>query len=250
MPTICYAQGDGPPTSFFSCEGDGTPAPDLKPYTSYVYLTKKGTQTVRAQFEFIVPSGNNGVHIVWSTRERSGHQEQYEFGGRYCEYLIYIHGYPVPAPQDWKVQYCEIRHDLLPDDCGRWFTGYIVHRDPPAPAPAPAPMPRPVAVAPNAPTNVIARRIGDMDIAISWTLDPLGEGYVIERRLGVAPLFEGSPTTPWVEVGRAERGASQGTVRVPVLPPGTSLKNIFRVTAFNGGGQASSVPVAELASNR
>ena len=88
-----------------------------------------------------------------------------------------------------------------------------------------------------------------MIFGISWKDDPHASWYVIERRASVAPLYEGPGATPWMNAsGKLEPGVARYLVHFPVL--GGQLKNIFRVTAYNSGGKASSAPVAEYSDNK
>ena len=83
------------------------------------YKTINGRKVLETvHFDFIVPASYNGVHIRWKNTLHTEFQEQYEIGpataqGELCEYTINLHGSECPKPQDWKVQYVRIHHDLL-----------------------------------------------------------------------------------------------------------------------------------------
>jgi hypothetical protein len=207
-------------------------------------------------FSFIQPGGYNAVHIRWSGPSHPEAQEEYRFGEvsqdvvrTYTIHRVYpgnLYGFKVQAVN---------KHDGLfaTDTVGPWLTRYVQAEfpqahpkqketaPPSAPPPAPPPLP-PARTAPKIPSAVSAGRQNSTDIVISWFGDSNSDWYVVERRISVAPLYEGPGSTPWAAAS-SKLNTTRFVAHYPVLAGG--LKNFYRVVAYNSQGGAASVPVAE-----
>jgi hypothetical protein len=204
-------------------------------------------------FSFIQPAGYNAVHIRWSGPTHAEAQEEYRIGDFSQDvvrtYTIH-HVYPRNL-YGFKVQ-AVIKHEglLETDTVGPWLTRYAqaesAHPKPketaPPPAPPPAPPAPPARTAPKMPSAVSAGRQNSTDTVISWFGDSNSDWYVVERRVSVAPLYEGPGSTPWAAASD-KLNTTRFVAHYPVLTGG--LKNFYRVVAYNSQGGAASVPVAE-----